>query len=401
MSEKSTILLGVSGGIAAYKSAYLCSKLVQLGYNVEVIMTENALNFITPNTFEALTGNRTMIDTFDRNHEFSTEHVSLADRVSAVIVAPATANVLAKFAHGIADDMLTTTVLACDCPKIAAPAMNTRMYENPVTGDNIEALKKYGWIIAEPGSGHLACGATGKGRMAEPDELIELIENTLNKKKDLKGLNVLITAGPTREALDPVRFITNHSSGKMGYALAEAAISRGANVTLVSGPVNIAAPSAAKLINVNSAGEMYDAVISNKDGQDIFIMAAAVADYTPADYSDNKIKKSDNDMSLKLERTKDILKEIGHSKPKNQLVVGFAMETENLIENAAKKLESKNADIIVANNTKEKGAGFGTDTNIITLITKSGTDTLPIMSKSNCANAILDKINEIKSTQSR
>ena len=392
MSEKRTVLLGVSGGIAAYKSAYLCSRLVQTGYDVEVIMTKNALNFITPNTFEALTGHRTMIDTFDRDHEFSTEHVSLADKVSAIIVAPATANVLAKFAHGIADDMLTTTVLACDCPKIAAPAMNTRMYENPVTIDNIDLLKKYGWIIAGPGSGHLACGASGKGRMAEPDELVEIIGDTLNKKKDLTGLNVLITAGPTREALDPVRYITNHSSGKMGYALAKAALSRGAEVTLVSGPVNIVPPSGVDVVSVNSAKEMYDAVVSRKYDQDIFIMAAAVADYTPASFSEQKIKKSDDDLSLQLERTKDILKEIGHSKTDNQVVVGFAMETENLIENATKKLGSKNADMIVANNTKEKCAGFGTDTNIITLITGSGKEELPILTKDECAHKILDKV---------
>ncbi len=396
MSEKNTILLGVSGGIAAYKSAYLCSKLVQAGLDVEVIMTENALNFITPNTFEALTGHRTMIDTFDRNHEFSTEHVSLADKVSAFIVAPATANVLAKFAHGIADDMLTTTVLACDCPKIAAPAMNTRMYENQVTKDNIDLLRKYGWIIAEPGSGHLACGATGKGRMAEPDALMELIGDTLCKKKDLKDLNVLITAGPTRESLDPVRYITNHSSGKMGYALAKAALSRGAHVTLVSGPVSINPPSGADLISVNSAKEMYEAVISKKDEQDVFIMAAAVADYTPASFSEQKIKKSDDDMTIQLERTSDILKEIGHSKKPGQVVAGFAMETENLIENATKKLDSKNADLIVANNTKDEGAGFGTDTNKIALISQNGTEEIPLLLKDECAHIILDKITEIK-----
>lgn len=396
MSEKNTILLGVSGGIAAYKSAYLCSKLVQAGLDVEVIMTENALNFITPNTFEALTGHRTMIDTFDRNHEFSTEHVSLADKVSALIVAPATANVLAKFAHGIADDMLTTTVLSCDCPKIAAPAMNTRMYENQVTKDNIDLLRKYGWIIAEPGSGHLACGATGKGRMAEPDELLAMIEDTLCKKKDLKGLNVLITAGPTRESLDPVRYITNHSSGKMGYALAKAALSRGAHVTLVSGPVSINPPSGADLISVNSAKEMYAAVITKKDEQDVFIMAAAVADYTPASFSEQKIKKSDDDMTIQLERTSDILKEIGHSKKPGQVVAGFAMETEKLIENATKKLDSKNADLIVANNTKDEGAGFGTDTNKIALISQNGTEEIPLLSKDECAHIILDKITEIK-----
>ena len=396
MSEKNTILLGISGGIAAYKSAYLCSKLVQAGLDVEVIMTENALNFITPNTFEALTGHRTMIDTFDRNHEFSTEHVSLADKVSALIVAPATANVLAKFAHGIADDMLTTTVLACDCPKIAAPAMNTRMYENQVTKDNIDLLRKYGWIIAEPGSGHLACGATGKGRMAEPDELLAMIEDTLCKKKDLKGLNVLITAGPTRESLDPVRYITNHSSGKMGYALAKAALSRGAHVTLVSGPVSINPPSGADLISVNSAKEMYEAVISKKDEQDVFIMAAAVADYTPASFSEQKIKKSDDDMTIQLERTSDILKEIGHSKKPGQVVAGFAMETEKLIENATKKLDSKNADLIVANNTKDEGAGFGTDTNKIALISQNGTEEIPLLLKDECAHIILDKITEIK-----
>ena len=395
MSEKNTILLGVSGGIAAYKSAYLCSKLVQAGLDVEVIMTENALNFITPNTFEALTGHRTMIDTFDRNHEFSTEHVSLADKVSAFIVAPATANVLAKFAHGIADDMLTTTVLACDCPKIAAPAMNTRMYENQVTKDNIDLLRKYGWIIAEPGSGHLACGATGKGRMAEPDALMELIGDTLCKKKDLKDLNVLITAGPTRESLDPVRYITNHSSGKMGYALAKAALSRGAHVTLVSGPVSINPPSGADLISVNSAKEMYEAVISKKDEQDVFIMAAAVADYTSKDKYKGKMKKKIDVLQLDLVPTKDILKELGKKKTYSQILVGFALEMDNELENAKQKLHSKNLDFIILNSLRDKGAGFEVETNKVTIIDKNDTiKEFPLKSKKEVARDIVDLIKE-------
>ena len=392
MSDKKTIVIGVSGGIAAYKSAYLCSRLVQSGYDVEVMMTKNATNFITPNTFEALTHHRTMIDTFDRNHEFSTEHVSLADKADLIVIAPATANVLSKFAHGIADDFLTTTVLACDCPKVAAPAMNTRMYENPVIADTLSALRKYGWDIIEPNEGHLACGSEGKGRMAEPEEIAEYIDNFFNKKKDLSGLNVLVTAGPTREALDPVRFITNHSSGKMGYAIAKAALARGANVTLVSGPVDITPPSGADIVNVTSAQDMYDAVMQKKDSQDIFIMAAAVADYTPADYSDQKIKKKDDDLSLALQRTKDILKEVGHSKRAGQVVCGFAMETEDLKANAAKKLETKKADIIAANTISSDNTGFGHDTNQLTLITKDNITELPVMSKDECADKLLDEI---------
>ena len=395
MSEKNTILLGVSGGIAAYKSAYLCSKLVQAGLDVEVIMTENALNFITPNTFEALTGHRTMIDTFDRNHEFSTEHVSLADKVSALIVAPATANVLAKFAHGIADDMLTTTVLACDCPKIAAPAMNTRMYENQVTKDNIDLLRKYGWIIAEPGSGHLACGATGKGRMAEPDELLAMIEDTLCKKKDLKGLNVLITAGPTRESLDPVRYITNHSSGKMGYAIAKAAMLRGANVTLVSGQTSIKPPMFVHTIKITNTQSMYDAVLANFTGTHFVFKAAAVSDYTPAEFYDDKVKKKDGDMSIPLKRTPDILMELGKIKKPGQFLCGFSMETRDLIENSSAKLAKKNADMIIANNLKDAGSGFKTDTNMITIITKDDVKQMPLMDKFEVANAVIDAALEL------
>ncbi len=396
MLKGKSVLLGISGGIAAYKSAYLCSMLVKAGCDVQVIMTENATNFVGPATFEALTGHRTLTDTFDRNHEFSTEHVSVADKTDLVIIAPATANVLAKFAHGIADDMLTTTVLACDCLKIAAPAMNTRMYENPVTSDNLKTLKAYGWDILEPASGRLACGDVGKGRMPEPDVLFDAVVQAVSSPKDMTGLNVLVSAGPTREALDPVRFITNHSSGKMGYAIAGAAATRGAHVTLVSGPVAITPPADADIVSVESAQEMYNAVTDRAGKNDIIIMAAAVADYTPLHYSDQKIKKSDSDYSLELARTKDILKALGEIKEKNQTLCGFAMETENVLENARKKLISKKADIIAANTANGENTGFKTDTNILTLITKDNETTLPLMTKEECAHRLLDAILELR-----
>ncbi len=396
MLKDKTIILGVSGGIAAYKSAYLCSMLIKQRADVEVIMTENALNFIAPATFEALTGHRTMVDTFDRNHEFSTEHVSLADKADALIVAPATANVLAKFAHGIADDMLTTTVLACDCQKIAAPAMNTRMYDNPVTADNIEKLKAYGWEVLEPGSGRLACGSTGRGRMPEPERLLEALIHAVSAPKDMAGLKVLVSAGPTREELDPVRFITNHSSGKMGYAVAKAAAARGADVTLVTGPVGIPKPAYMDVVPVISANDMYNAIADREETSDIIIMAAAVADYTPVYYSEHKIKKQEGEFSVELERTDDILRALGENKRPGQTLVGFAMETENVVENGEKKLISKNADLIAANSAVEEGSGFQGDTNRLTLITAKGNEELPLMSKDKCAHKLLDEVLKLR-----
>lgn len=396
MLKGKSIILGVSGGIAAYKSAYLCSMLVKQHADVTVIMTENALNFIAPATFEALTGNRTLTDTFDRNHEFSTEHVSLADKADLIIVAPATANVLAKFANGIADDMLTTTVLACDCPKIAAPAMNTRMYYNPVTEDNMARLKGYGWELIDPDSGRLACGTSGKGRMPEPERLLEAVIHEVSASKDMAGLKVLVSAGPTREDLDPVRFITNHSSGKMGYAVAKAAAARGADVTLVTGPVDLPAPAYMDVVNVVSANDMYNAIADREENSDIIIMAAAVADYTPVYYSDHKIKKQDGEFSLELERTDDILRALGENKRPGQTLVGFAMETENVVENGEKKLISKNADLIAANSAVEEGSGFQVDTNRLTLITAKGNEELPVLSKDKCAHKLLDAVLKLR-----
>ena len=396
MLKGKTIILGVSGGIAAYKSAYLCSMLIKQHADVEVIMTENALNFIAPATFEALTGHRTMIDTFDRNHEFSTEHVSLADKADAFIVAPATANVIAKFAHGIADDMLTTTVLACDCQKIAAPAMNTRMYDNPVTADNIQKLKAYGWEVLEPGSGRLACGSTGRGRMPEPERLLEAVIHAVSAPKDMAGLKVLVSAGPTREELDPVRFITNHSSGKMGYAVAKAAAARGADVTLVTGPVSLPKPAYMDVVPVISANDMYNAIADREETSDIIIMAAAVADYTPVYYSEHKIKKQEGEFSVELERTDDILRALGENKRPGQTLVGFAMETENVVENGEKKLISKNADLIAANSAVEEGSGFQGDTNRLTIITSRGNEELPLMSKDKCAHKLLDAVLKLR-----
>ena len=396
MLKGKSVILGVSGGIAAFKSAYLCSALVKQHCDVNVIMTENAHNFIAPATFEALTGNRTLTDTFDRNHEFSTEHVSLADKTDLIIVAPATANVLAKFACGIADDMLTTTVLACDCVKIAAPAMNTRMYDNQVTIDNISKLKEYGWEILEPDSGRLACGTSGKGRMPEPDRLLEAVIHAISAPKDMAGLKVLVSAGPTREELDPVRFITNHSSGKMGYAIAKAASARGADVTLVSGPVSLDKPAYINTIPVVSANDMYNAIADEEEKSDIIIMAAAVADYTPVYYSEQKIKKKEGEFNIELERTDDILRALGENKRPGQTLVGFAMETENVIENAEKKLVSKNADMIAANSATEEGSGFKSDTNRLTLITEGEKTELPLLSKDKCAHKLLDKVLELR-----
>ena len=389
-----TVLLGVTGGIACYKSANLASALVKQGANVQVLMTKNATEFIGPHTFESLTGNRVSVDTFDRNYQFQVEHIALADQADLVLVAPATANVLAKLAHGLADDMLTTTILACNCPKIAAPAMNTKMYENPVTQDNLDILRKYGWEIVEPASGRLACGAVGKGKMPEPEDLLECVLHALSHEKDMTGLKVLVTAGPTREALDPVRYLTNHSTGKMGYAIAKAAAARGASVTLVSGPVNLKKPPYMEVVDIVSAQDMFDAVTSRAPDQDIIIKAAAVADYRPASVAEDKIKKSgnDSDLSLPLARTSDILAWLGEHRAPGQFLCGFSMETRDMVANSKKKLEKKHIDLIAANNLKQAGAGFGVDTNVLTLIAADGAKELPLMSKEEAAHALLDEI---------
>ena len=388
------MLLAVTGGIACYKSASLASALVKQGANVQVLMTKNATEFIGPHTFESLTGNRVSVDTFDRNYTFQVEHIALADQADLVLVAPATANVLAKLAHGLADDMLTTTILACDCPKIAAPAMNTRMYENPVTQDNLDILRRYGWEIVEPASGRLACGAVGKGKMPEPEDLLETVLHALSHEKDMAGLKVLVTAGPTREALDPVRYLTNHSTGKMGYAIARAAAARGAEVTLVSGPVNLKKPPYLEVVDVISARDMFEAVTRRAADQDIIIKAAAVADYRPAAVAEDKIKKSgsDSDLSLPLSRTDDILAWLGAHRRPGQFLCGFSMETRDMVENSKKKLEKKGIDLIAANNLKQAGAGFGVDTNVLTLIAADGVKELPLMSKEEAAHALLDDI---------
>ena len=389
MLKNKTILLGVTGGIAAYKAAALASALVKLHANVEVVMTENATKFITPLTFEQLTGRRTMVDTFDRNFSHQVEHISLAERTDLVIVAPATANVCAKLAHGLADDMLTTTVLACKCPKLIAPAMNTNMYENPVTQDNLQILCRYGWDVIEPASGRLACGAVGKGKMPEPEDLVQHILRCIALPHDLAGKKVLITAGPTQEALDPVRYLTNHSTGKMGYAIARMAMLRGADVTLISGPTNITPPPFVATVNIRSAADMFQAVAEHCKEADMIFMAAAIADYTPANYVDNKIKKKDGDLSIPLNRTQDILAWLGQHRREDQVICGFSMETENLLENSRAKLVKKNADMICANNLKVEGAGFGVDTNVISVITKECLTELPLQSKESAANEIL------------
>ena len=394
MLKGKTVLLGVTGGIACYKSANLASALVKQGANVQVVMTRNATEFIGPHTFESLTGNRVSVDTFDRNYQFQVEHIALADQADLVLVAPATANVLAKLAHGLADDMLTTTILACNCPKIAAPAMNTKMYENPVTQDNLDILRKYGWEIVEPASGRLACGAVGKGKMPEPEDLLECVLHALSHEKDMTGLKVLVTAGPTREALDPVRYLTNHSTGKMGYAIAKAAAARGAEVTLVSGPVNLKKPPYMEGVDIVSAQDMFEAVTSRAPTQDIIIKAAAVADYRPASVAEDKIKKSGNDadLSLPLSRTSDILAWLGEHRSPGQFLCGFSMETRDMVENSKQKLEKKHIDLIAANNLKQEGAGFGVDTNLLTLISPDGAKELPLMSKEEAAHALLDEI---------
>lgn len=391
MLKGKTVLLGVSGGIAAYKAAALASALIKQHAAVEVVMTKNATEFVTPLTFEQLTGRRVMVDTFDRNFSHQVEHIALAERTDLVIVAPATANVCAKFAHGLADDMLTTTVLACRCPKLIAPAMNTNMFENPVTQDNLKLLEHYGWEIIPPASGRLACGAVGKGKLPEPEVLLDYVMRFLAMPHDLEGKRVLVTAGPTQEALDPVRCLTNHSSGKMGCAIAKMAMLRGADVTLVCGPLSVTPPAFVKTVNVVSAQDMFDAVTSLAPKSDLIFKAAAVADYTPAEYNDQKMKKSDNDLSIPLKRTQDILKYLGEHRTDGQVICGFSMETQNMIENSKRKLESKNIDMICANNLKTEGAGFGVDTNVITVITESEVKELPLQSKESAANAILDE----------
>lgn len=392
MLKGKTVLLAVSGSIAAYKIASLASMLKKLHADVHVLMTKNATNFINPITFETLTGNKCLVDTFDRNFQFSVEHVSIAKRADAVMIAPASANVIGKLACGIADDMLTTTIMACTCPKIISPAMNTNMFRNPIVQDNLSRLSRFGYEVITPASGYLACGDVGEGKMPEPETLLMYLLKHIACEKDLAGKRVLVTAGATREAIDPVRFITNHSSGKMGFALAQAAMLRGADVTLVAAHTDIAPPMFVNVIPVTSASEMFDAVSNAAPESDIIIKAAAVADYTPETVARSKMKKSDADLSIPLKRTRDILKYLGEHKQQGQFLCGFSMETENVIENSRKKLVSKHCDMICANSLRQSGAGFGGDTNILTLITQNGETELPLMSKEAAAHEILSVI---------
>ena len=396
MLKGKTVLLGVTGSIAAYKIAYLASALKKLHAQVHVLMTKNATNFINPITFESLTGNKCLVDTFDRNFQFSVEHVSIAKQADVVMIAPASANVIGKLAHGIADDMLTTTIMACKCKKIVSPAMNTNMYENPIVQDNLAILQHYGYEVIEPASGYLACGDTGAGKMPEPEMLLDYILREIAKEKDLLGRKVLVTAGPTQESIDPVRYITNHSSGKMGYALAKAAMLRGADVTLVSGPCAIEPPPFVKLVPVVTAKEMFDAVTSVSFEQDIIIKAAAVADYRPANVYEDKVKKQEEQMSIELEKTDDILGYLGEHRLPGQFLCGFSMETQNMIGNSRAKLGKKHLDMVAANNLKVAGAGFQGDTNVLTLITQDEDVSLQLMSKEDAANVILDKILSIQ-----
>ena len=389
MLQGKTVLLGVTGGIAAYKAAALASALVKQHCQVEVVMTEHATKFVTPLTFEQLTGRRTMVDTFDRNFSHQVEHIALAQRTDLVLIAPATANVCAKLAHGLADDMLTTTVLACKCPKLIAPAMNTNMYENPVTQDNLDILRRYGWEVIAPASGRLACGAVGAGKMPEPEDLLQHVLRQLACPHDLEGKHVLVTAGPTQESLDPVRYLTNHSTGKMGNAISRMAMLRGAQVTLVTGPTAIAPPPFVDVVPVVSAQDMFEAVAAHSPNADMIFKAAAVADYTPIGYSNDKVKKKDGDLSIPLKRTTDILQYLGQHRRPSQVICGFSMETRDMLENSRAKLEKKNVDMICANNLKVAGAGFGTDTNVITLITRDGIEELPLLSKEEAASRIL------------
>ena len=396
MLKGKTVLLGITGSIAAYKIAYLASALHKLHADVHVLMTENATNFINPITFETLTGNKCLVDTFDRNFQFQVEHVSIAKKADVVMIAPASANVIGKLANGLADDMLTTTVMACRCQKILAPAMNTAMYENPVVQDNIRRLQTYGYEVITPASGYLACGDTGAGKMPEPETLLEYILREAAFQKDLAGKKLLVTAGPTQEAIDPVRCLTNHSSGKMGYAIAKMAMLRGAEVTLVSGPTAIEPPLFVKVVPVTSARDMFEAVTGLSDEQDIIIKAAAVADYRPKQVSEDKVKKKDDQASIELERTDDILKYLGQHKKQGQFLCGFSMETRDMLRNSRAKLEKKHLDMVAANNLKVEGAGFQGDTNVLTLITQDEEVSLPLMSKEDAANVILDKILSIQ-----
>lgn len=392
MLKNKHIILAVTGSIAAYKIANLASMLKKMNAKITVLMTANATNFINPITFETLTGNKCLVDTFDRNFQYSVEHVAIAKSADVVLVAPATANVIGKLANGLADDMLTTTVMACRCKKIIAPAMNTNMYENPIVQDNIEKLKRFGMEVIEPDTGYLACGDTGAGKMPSEDVLLEYILREVQFEKDLAGKRILVSAGPTSEPIDPVRFISNHSTGKMGYAIAKHCMRRGAEVTLVTGKTNLPKPMFMNVIDVTTAADMFDAVRENFERHDIVIKSAAVADYRPIDVAKDKIKKSDGDMSIALERTTDILGYLGQHKRPDQFLCGFSMETKDMLENSKKKLVKKNVDMIVANNLNQAGAGFGTDTNIVTLITRDNAVELPIMSKDEVAKAIVDEI---------
>ena len=398
MLKGKTVVLGVSGSIAAYKIANLASALVKLHADVHVIMTKNATNFINPITFETLTSNKCLVDTFDRNFQFNVEHVSLAKKADVFLVAPASANVIGKIANGIADDMLTTTIMACKCKKIISPAMNTQMFENPVVQDNLKKLEHYGYEVIQPAIGLLACKDVGAGKMPEPDILLEYIMREICYEKDFVGKNILVTAGPTQEPVDPVRYLTNHSTGKMGYAIAKVCSYRGANVTLVTGKTNLEKPLFVKTIEITTAKEMFDAVVENFSAQDIVIKAAAVADYRPSQVSDQKVKKKDGDLSLALERTDDILKYLGEHKRDDQFLCGFSMETENMLANSRAKLAKKNLDMIVANNVKVPGAGFAGDTNVVTLITKDDETELPLLSKEDTSVRILDKIKDCMKT---
>jgi phosphopantothenoylcysteine decarboxylase/phosphopantothenate--cysteine ligase len=392
MLKGKTVVLAVSGSIAAYKIASLASALKKLHANVQVLMTKNAVNFINPITFESLTGNKCLVDTFDRNFQYSVEHVALAKQADVVLVAPASANVIGKIAHGIADDMLTTTVMACKCKKIIAPAMNTNMFDNPILQDNLKILEHYGYEVISPAVGYLACGDTGAGKMPEPELLLQYILREIAYEKDMQGKRVLVTAGPTQESIDPVRFITNHSTGKMGYAIAKMCMLRGAEVTLVSGPTSIAKPEFVHVVDVVTAKEMYEEVTKRAKDQDIIIKAAAVADYRPKSVSSEKMKKKDDDLAISMERTDDILKFLGEHKKEHQFLCGFSMETENMLENSRKKLEKKHLDMIVANNLKVEGAGFAGDTNVVTIITGLEEVSLGKMTKEETALRILDEI---------
>lgn len=396
MSQTKTVLLGVTGGIAAYKIPNLCSLLVKQGYHVETILTENARKIVSPIPFESLSGSRCHGDTFDPMDTAKVEHIALARKADILVIAPASANILAKLRYGLADDMLSTTALACTCKKLLVPAMNTNMYENPATQENLQVLRERGFLIMEPVSGHLACGANGIGKMPEPEDIFQRIQAEIAFPKDLSGLNILISAGPTQEPIDPVRYITNHSSGKMGYALAQAAMHRGANVTLVSGQTALKPPPMVKTVYIVTAQDMFDAITAHAPQADIIIKAAAVADYTPTTVADNKIKKSDGDMSIPLTRTQDILGYLGTHRTPGQFLCGFSMETEHMLENSRKKLEKKNLDMIVANNLKVQGAGFQGDTNVITMITRNQVTELPLMDKTAAAHAILDKIKAMR-----